>query len=1147
MMKKTWIIAVCITLNFCAFSYGQNDNSSPAGMMRYPDISATHIVFAYANDIWIVPKEGGAAVPIASQEGQELMPRFSPDGKCIAFVGNYDGDRDIYTVPAGGGVPNRITHHPADEMLCDWSDNGDLVFSCSGFAGLGRQTNLFTVSPNGGFPKKLPVPYGANGTIKSDGIWLAYTPHSIDFRTWKRYRGGMATDIWLFNLQNFSSERVTTWEGTDTYPMWHGETLYYLCDQGPEHRLNIWKFDLAKKEHKQLTAFKDFDCRFPAIGPGSHGEGEIVFQNGSSLYVLNLASGEAKPVSITIPTAQPKWKERQVDAGKYLFNWDVSPTGKRFVAEARGDIWTLPSKNGSVINLTRSDTSAERYPSWSPDGQWIAYFSDRSGEYELYIMQSDGKIAPTQLTSDGKAWRYDPVWSPDSKHIVFTDKTGSVYLYTIETKTTVFVDKDPWAERASINWSHDSAWIVYTKQTNTRFASIWLYNRETKQSNQVTSGMFNDSGPTFDQKGDFLFFSSNRTFKNPVYDEVGNSFVYTDTDILVGVPLRRDVKNPYIDKNDVEKWGDEKTKEEEKDKESAKKKNEGKDEKDSAKKSGDAKPDKDGAAKGDVKAASGEVQSASSTVKDSTGEAKKEPLKIDLDGFEQRAFPLPVPNGGFSHLAVNHEGKLLYVRRPSEHSGAKPEIKIFDLNDEKKEEKAVLSDVGSYNMTADRKKLAIRKDNQFYLIDPAPAQKLENPVSSNNLLMTVNPRHEWKQIFTDAWRVQRDFFYDPNMHGVDWKAMRDHYETLLNYCSSREDLSFIISEMISELNVGHAYYFGGETESEPSLSVGLLGVDFELHDRAYRIAEIYRGAPWDMDARSPLDALEKDQVKVGDYLLAVNRKPLDPSKDPWTNFIGLADQTVTLTVSDTPKSSDKDRDVAVKLTGNESTLRYRAWIEKNRSYVDKKSGGKIGYIYVPNTGVEGQNDLFRQFYGQIDKQALIIDERWNGGGQIPTRFIELLNRPIVNYWARRDGKDWPWPPDAHQGPKCMLINGMAGSGGDAFPSYFRQVGLGKLIGTRTWGGLVGYTGYPALIDGGTTTAPSFAYYKKNGTWGIEGHGVDPDIEVIDDPAKMANGGDPQLDRAIELMQEQIKTNPYTPPARPAYPDRHGMGIREEDK
>ncbi|MEW6237452.1 MAG: S41 family peptidase [Candidatus Omnitrophota bacterium] len=1107
-----------------------------AGMLRYPDVSASHIVFVYANDLWLVSREGGTASPLASPPGPELFPRFSPDGQSVAFIGNYDGDRDVYVMPTAGGSPFRVTYHPANEMLCDWTAGNQILFFSNALAGQIRQDQLFAVSPSGGLPKKLPLPYGTNGAIDSSGEWLAYTPISRDFRTWKRYRGGWASDIWLFHLKNYSSKKITSWEGTDTFPMWHGKMLYYLSDEGSNHRLNIWSYNTANEERRQITNFKDFDVKFPAIGPGPNGEGEIVLQNGAALVLLNLGSGETKNISVTIPGDRPKIREQRIDLKDRIAGWDISPTGKRIVMEARGEIWTLPAKEGSDRNLTRTSGFAERDPSWSPDGQWIAYFSDESGEYELYIMQSDGKEKPRQLTSGGKAWRFNPVWSPDSKHIAFTDKTGSLFLLTVKSQETQFIDKDPWADRPTISWSHDSGWIAYTKNGDNRRSSIWLYNLETQKTHPATSGLFGDTWPAFDRKGDFLFFASNRNFSSPIYDDVGTSFVYADTDVLITVPLRKDVENPYIYKSDEESWKkdekESKDKDEKKDEaEKVEKKEEKKESSEADKKDSEEKENKEGEKKEEAK---------------SDKEAAK-PLVIDLDGFEQRAFQLPIPKGGFRGLAVNHEGKLIYVREAPRGSGGKTEIKIFDLKDEKKEEKTVLSDAGRFAMSADGKKLLVDKGG-FYVIDAAADQKLENAISTSNLFAMINPREEWKQMFNDGWRVMRDYFYDPNMHGVDWKGMRDHYSQMLPDCNSREDLNYVIDEMISELNVGHAYNRGNpDMEDEPSVNVGLLGVDFELANGAYRIAQIYEGAAWDVDARNPLSCLKEGEVKVGDYLLAVNRVPIDASKDPWAAFVGLANQTVTLAVSDKPILDATARDAAVKLLDGDHDLRYRAWIEKNRAYVDKKTDGKVGYIFVPNTGVDGQSDLVRQFYGQIDKQALIIDERWNGGGQIPTRFIELLNRPIVNYWARRDGKDWPWPPDSHQGPKCMLINGMSASGGDAFPAYFRQAGLGKLIGMRTWGGLVGLSGNPSLIDGGSVVVPTFAFYEKNGTWGIEGHGVDPDIEVVDDPSLMVNGGDPQLDAAIELMIQEIKTHPYTPPARPAYPNRSGMGIREEDK
>ncbi len=1134
---------------------GQSGDSSAsavspdAAMLRYPDVSGSHIVFVYANDLWMVPSTGGQAVPLASPPGPEAFPKFSNDGQTIAFVGNYEGDRDLYTVPSNGGVPVRVTHHPANESLCGWTPGGELLFFSNAVAGLGRQQQLATVSAEGGLPSLLPVPYGANGAISADGKKLAYTPHSRDHRTWKRYRGGMATDIWVFDLQDHTSKQITDWEGTDSQPMWQGDTLYYLSDAGPEHRLNIWRCESDGGNRKQVTEFKDYDVKWPSHGPGATGQGEIVLENGGRLLLLDLAKGASREVKVTIPGDRPKLSAHRVEVGKFIFSADISSTGKRAVVEARGDIWTLPAKKGSPRNLTRTAGVAERDPSWSPDGQWLAYLSDETGEYEMYITQSDGKGETKQLTSDGTTYRYSPTWSPDSKQITFTDKAGNLFLHTVEGGETILVDTDPYSGQLRVSWAHDSGWLAYAKSQNMMLSAVWLYDVRTGEKHQVTAGLFNDTWPTFDREGDYLYLASNRNFTSPTYADVDGTFIYADTDTLMVVPLRDDVGSPFAPKSDEEKWGDD---EDEEDVDDAK---DAKDDDQGDKDDTDDKDDSEGEGEnGD------EEDSDDDDSKDKDKKKDIEPLEIDLAGLEHRAILIPVKKGSFSNLAVNDKNQLLYTRGAPRGSGGDPSIKLLDVKKfaeddakgdgkgkDKEKEKTVLEGVGSFAISADGKSILAFKDRKLAIVKAAADQKFDKPIDTGSMSATIDPPAEWRQMFVEAWRVQRDFFYDPNMHGVDWNAMRVRYLRMIDDCTSREDVTFVIGELISELNVGHAYARGGgDLESQPSVSVGMLGADFELDGGAFRISRVIEGAAWDVDARGPLSQPGVD-IKQGDYLLAVNGVPVDVTKDPWAAFVGLANQVVTVTVSEKPTLDDEARDVVIKTLSGEGNLRYRAWVEHNRAYVEEKSGGKVGYIHVPDTGRNGQNELFRQFFGQVGKEALIIDDRWNGGGQIPNRFIELLNRPRSNYWAVRDGKDWAWPYDSHQGPKCMLINGLAGSGGDCFPYYFRQSGIGKLIGMRTWGGLVGISGNPTLIDSGRITSPTFGFYETDGTWGVEGHGVDPDIEVIDDPALMVNGGDPQLDKAIAHMQEEIKSNGYHPPARPAYPDRSGMGILEGDK
>jgi tricorn protease len=1136
-----------------------------AGMMRYPDVSATHIVFSYANDLWVAPRAGGVAVPLASPPGPEASPRFSPDGQTIAFMGNYDGNVDLYTIPLAGGVPCRITYHPNVEILCDWTPDGRLLFFSNFQAAMLRQVQLFTVAATGGLPEKLPVPYGANGAISPDGQWLAYTLHTTDNRTWKRYRGGMATDIWLFNLRDHSAKKITDWEGTDSQPMWHGDSIYYMSDEGPSHRLNIWVYDMKTGRRQQITQYADFDIKWPAIGPGPNGQGEIVFQYGADLVLLDLATRQTRVVEIVMPGDRPKLRPQRVDARGFIQSWDLSPTGKRALAQARGDVWTIPAHKGSPRNLTRTSGVAERDPAWSPDGRSIAHFSDATGDYELYVMPADGPTPPSsgrppsrpsteaattspssprQLSHHGPGFLYDPVWSPDSKTIVYTDMAGNLWLCSVEDGETKLVDTDPWAYRGSRSWSSDSTWLAYTKTGESHFGAIWLYNRKTSERHQVTSGLFNDGAPTFDRKGDYLFFGTNRHFDSPVYGDVDGTWVYVGTDVLCVVPLRAKVGSPWAPKSDEETAEKEKSAKdgEDKDKEGEEKK----ERPTTTQSSQPASKPEDAADEEQEKQEKEEKAESKPAAAAETQKAEPKAVEIELDGFEQRAIPLPIKPGELHQLAVNDQGHLIYVRGAPRGSEGEPSLKIFDLTDEDKKEKAILDGVGSFTISADGKKLLVGKGGTMAVVDARPDQKLDKPMSLDGLAVEIDPREEWQQVFTESWRLMRDFFYVQNMHGVDWPKMRAHYAAMLPDCVTREDVTYVIKELISELNAGHTYYWGEDPDQGPSVSVGLLGVDFDLRDGAYRIARIYAGGPWDLDARGPLSQPGVD-VKEGDYLLAVNRVPVDAAKAPWAAFQGLGGRVATLTVSAKPQLDDDAREVVVELRNSEADLRYRAWVEQNRAYVAEKTGGRVGYLHVPNTGGDGQNELFRQFHGQREKPALIIDERWNGGGQIPDRFIELLNRPIFNYWARRYGRDARTPGNGHLGPRCMLINGLAGSGGDAFPAYFKARGLGKLIGTRTWGGLVGISGNPALIDNVFIAVPNIGYYHPDGRWGIEGHGVDPDIEVIDDPARMADGSDPQLDAAIQHMLAEIEMHPYVPPQRPPDPDRSGMGLPANER
>jgi tricorn protease len=1106
------------------------------GMMRYPDVSAEHIVFVYADDLWVVSREGGTAIPLASPDGGESFPRFSPDGKRIAFNGNYDGNNDLYIIPVEGGIPERITHHSSFERLCDWTEDGKLVFAMNGLGGLQRHVQLFTVSQTGGLPEKLPVPYGGFGVISRDGEWLAYTPRNRDNRTWKRYRGGWASDIWLFNLTDYTSEQITNWEGTDTIPMWHKNRIYYLSDDGPGHRLNIWFYDIDSRERKQVTHFRDYDIKWPSNGPGRNGEGEIIFEYNAKLYLLNLETGESHPVDITVPGARPNLRPIRKEVHNSLGNWVISPSAKRALVETRGDIWSLPAKNGTPRNLTRSSGVAEREPSWSPDGKWITWFSDESGEYELMLMPASGTKPAEKVTSIGAGFRYQPTWSPDSKWLIFTDHESRFHLFNVEKREIIQFDRINisgwrWGVPRRFSWSSDSQWITYTRPNEDNMEVIMLYNVKNQELHQVTSGMFVDYLPTFDRKGDFLYFFSEREISDAQYADKGLTFIYENTSVLHALPLRAEVSNPLRARSDEESLQMDREDEDD---------------------NGDDNNDEDNNSDdgNDSDRSDSDTQSSDDTGEDSSlkmesdKDSDEKAVEIELENMEQRAFRLPVKRGRFSYLAVNDEGKIIYLRQNDD--GAV--LQIFDPEAEKKEEKTIIQKVDWVLITPDGKKLLVRSEGKTGVIDAKADQKIEDQIVTSPMTVLIQPREEWEQIFNDAWRFMRDFFYDPNMHQVDWKAVRKQYESMLADCASRRDVGYVISEMISEVNASHTYYGGGDVEHGPSQPVGYLGADFELENGFYKISKFYEGGVWDTDARSVLHDMSETQRNEFQYIFAVNGVPVDTSKSPWAAFEGYSGQTVTLTVSSKP-DIDSATQIVVDLlsSGEEGSLRYRDWVETNRKFVDETSHGRVGYIHVPDTAEWGQRELFRQFYGQMNKAALIIDDRWNGGGNIADRFIELLNRPIYMHIFERYENDWRIPTLSHQGPRCMLINGEAGSGGDIFPYLFRKANLGKLIGMRTWGGVIGIARNPALIDGARLTVPFITFYETDGTLTMEGHGVEPDIEVIDDPSKMAHGWDPQLNAAVDHLLEELEKNPYVPAKRPPYPDRSGMGIKEEDK
>lgn len=1085
-MKKLFILCLTFFITLLSNISAQVD----ARMFQYPDVSKTHISFTYAGDIWIVPKDGGTAHKLTTAKGTEGFAKFSPDGSQLAFSGNYDGNLDVYVIQALGGLPKRITSHGMPDRIVDWFPDGkNLLFASSRESGKQRFNQFYKVSKEGGLPEKLPLPYAEFGSVSPDGKKIAFTTRTRMFRTWKRYLGGMAADIYIYDFDKMTSENISNSAANDEIPMWKENKIYFLSDRDKNQRYNIWVYDLATKQNRQLTFFDKFDVHFPSIG-----ENEIVFEAGGLLYLLDLSTEKIREVKVNVVTDGATLLAQNENVEKLIRNFSISYNGSRALFEARGEIFSVPAENGAIINLTQSSGFAERYPAWSPNGKYVAYFSDKNGEYQLTIRDIENPSTEKTLTSFEDGFRYKIYWSPDSKKLAFIDQTMTLYYFDMDKGKSFKVDKQKWMyegnlQNFSVSWSSDSRYIAYEKELESRFSAIAIYDTKEDKIHQVTTGYYNDSNPVFDPDGKYLYFLTNRNF-NPVYSDFDNTWIYPNSTQIAAVTLLKETLSPLFPKNDSiavkkdeESKGDDKNSDEKK----------------------DSKKD----------------------------ESKVKEVKIDFDGFEERAVILPPSAGNFGKISAV-SGKLIFHRVPNTGSADKKKPVMFcDLD--KREEKTIVDDADSYQISTDGKKILIAKQNSFSIVDVAPDQKLDKKLPTNQLEMTVVPKEEWKQIFNDVWRLERDFFYDKNMHGVDWKEMKKRYGALIENAVTRSDVNFIIGELIAELNASHTYRSGGDEETPLQRAVGYLGIDWELSNGAYRIKRIVNGAAWDTEVRSPLLASGL-KVKEGDYILAVNGVKIDVTKDPWSAFEGLADKTVELTINNKP-STDGAWTIVVKTLLDETRLRNLEWIESNRKRVEEATDGKIGYIYVPSTGIDGQTELVRQFYAQYTKQGLIIDERFNNGGQIPDRFIELLDRKPLAFWAVRDGSNWQWPPVANFGPKVMLINGWSGSGGDAFPDYFRKAKLGPLVGARTWGGLIGITGAPALIDGGSVTVPTFRMYDPDGKWFKEGHGVDPDIEVPEDPGMLSKGVDVQLERAIQEALRLLKENPPVNPKQPEYEKR----------
>ncbi|MDP9230992.1 MAG: PDZ domain-containing protein [Bacteroidota bacterium] len=1064
-----------------------------ARLFRFPDVSATQIAFVYGGDIWIVPKTGGTANRITSSTGEEAYPRFSPDGKTLAFSATYDGNTDVYIMPVNGGVPVRLTWHSGPDRVLDWHPDGKRILFASGReSGTPAYRQLYLVSAKGGLPEKLPVPYGELASFSPDGNNIAYVTRITENYPFKRIRSGLASDVIVFDLKKGTADNITKSDATEGKPVWVNNKIYYVSDGGSSRRRNIWVYDADKKSKEQLTNFADIDINHMSAGPE-----ELVFEAGGRLYLLNLSTNKYAEVKINVVADISTLMPRTVNVGNNINNFDLSPDARRSVFEARGEIFSIPAENGVIINLTNTSGAWEREPAWSPNGKSLAYWSDESGENEIYLHDNASGQAK-KLTSFGRGMGWSLSWSPDSKKIAFINDLQEIKVLTVAGGSLETIDKTTdqtydGLQRFFLHWSPDSKWMAYSKGTSNLNNAIYLYSLDKKKVYEATSGYYNDFNPVFDPTGKYIFFATDRSF-NPSYSNFDNTWIYPNSTQLAVATLDPSTPSLLYAKNDEIKL---------------------------------------------------DSSSGNKTPADTTKKAAKPVTagnKVDAETLERRLEILPVPAGNIGGLFAT-EGKLVYMRFPN--TGAipgQPSIYLYDID--KREEKQVLANATAYTYSADGKNLLVRTATGFGIIKPGPDQKLDKLLRTSEIEMVLHPREEWKQLFSDTWRRYRDFFYDPGMQQVDWNKIRKDYGALLNDAITRWDVNNILQEMASELSAGHTYVSGGDLEQGKNRTNGFLGIDWELENNVYKVKRIVRPAAWDNEVRSPLEASGVN-VKEGEYILSVNGRPLDPDIDPYAMFEGLAGKAVALRVNNKP-SLEGFREVIIKTLQpqEEARLRHLEWIEGNRKKVEELSGGQLGYMYMPNTGTQGQTELMRQFYAQIDKKGFVIDERFNAGGQLGDRFIEMLNRPIVYNIAWRNADVTRWPQKGNNAPKVMLINGWAGSGGDAFPWAFQELNLGTIIGERTLGILVGPATGHRLIDGGNITVPDARLYGADGKWFAEGYGIKPDIEVWDDPAQLAKGIDPQLVRAVQEAMKLVKEKPRVIYPRPKFEDRSAKGLKE---
>jgi tricorn protease len=1089
-------------------------------LLQKPTLSKSHIAFNFAGDLWIVGRDGGEARRLTSGVGLEYDPHFSPDGSQIAFTGEYDGNIDVYVIPTAGGEPRRLTSHPGNDVALGWTPDGKAVLFSSARNSYSRFNKLFTVAlEGGGFPAELPLPMGEQGALSPDGKHIAYVPFwnrrstPNAYVAWKRYRGGKASHVWIADLADSRTVTIPREDANDFCPMWVNGKVYFLSDR--DGRVTLFSYDRAERKVRKELENNGQDLSYASTGPDA-----IVLEQFGDILIFDTRTRNAKRVDIRVTADFPATRTHFTKVGKKVADADVSPTGARAVFQARGEILTVPAEKGDIRNLTRTPAVSERDPAWSPDGKTIAYFSDESGEYMLHLRDAKGGGETRKLPlGDAPNFYFGPLWSPDSKKIAYADNRMQLWTIDVASGKNTKVDQHTYFSGPFFDttWSPDSRWLGYTKVMLNRLRAVFLYDTTADKSHRVTDGMSDARHTTFDKNGKYLYFTAS-TDIGPTTNGIDMSGMFRPvTRSVYLVVLDKSLPSPLSPESDEEK-----------------------------ERAADASEEK-------IKA----------------GKTKPKAMftKIDLEGIDQRILGLPLPGRNYTGLQAGKPGLLYLLERPvlptptapgGRGSGPMGDTTVLRFDLDKRKADKVLDNVSSFRLAANGDKVLYRQGDKWHLtavpsgaagaglgalggrLGGAAAAQTVGPAAGvlklDDMEVQVDPRAEWRQMYRETWRIQRDFLYDPGYHGYDIAAAEKRYAAYLDGLAHRVDLNYLFNEMLGDMTLGHTYISGGDFDEPRKVKGGLLGADYKIDNGRYRFTRVYSGENWTPQFRAPLTQPGVN-VKEGEYLLAVGGKELTANDNLFRAFEAIAGKSILLKVGPTPDGKGS-REVIVVPVEAETQLRHLAWVEGNRRKVDEMSGGKLAYVYLPDTGFGGYQNFNRFFFAQVDKQGVVIDERFNGGGKAADYMIDYLRRPLLNYWTARMGGIYTTPGGAIFGPKAMIINEFAGSGGDALPWYFRKSKLGPLVGKRTWGGLVGISGYPPLLDGGSVTAPSFAFFSPDGTWDVENKGVAPDVEVEHDPYEVRNGRDPQLERAVALVMEALERNPPQQPTRPAYPNYH---------